>query len=316
MAAEPPDESYTVGWICVLQTELAAAQDILEKKYPRRPGRGHDQNIYTPGKIGHHNVVVAALPMGWRGNNPAVMVATRMMAKFPNIRIGLLVGIGGGLPQKGSDIRLGDIVVSKPDGQFSAVVQYDMGRHTEKGFVRTGALNAPPEKLLAVLNYMPLHGRPLDDCPSTLLARYPGEGLDESYKEEDPREPVRGDSGKRDGGPHIFYGTIASGNSIIKEDRKRQMLIKDGVLCCETEAAGLMNSPFPCLVIRGICDFADSHGNDSAWQDYAARTAAQCARQFLNNFPEEGVSKLKLIKGTQQISCGHGKHFLVVGDSF
>lgn len=37
-----------------------------------------------------------------------------------------------------------------------------------------------------------------------------------------------------------------------------------GVLCFEMEAAGLMNS-FPCLVVRGICDYADSHKN-KRWQ--------------------------------------------------
>ena len=32
------------------------------------------------------------------------------------------------------------------------------------------------------------------------------------------------------------------------------------ILCVEIEAAGLMDN-FPCLVIRGICDYADSHKN-------------------------------------------------------
>jgi hypothetical protein len=34
-----------------------------------------------------------------------------------------------------------------------------------------------------------------------------------------------------------------------------------GMLCLETEAAGLINA-FPCLVIRGICNGADSHRNN------------------------------------------------------
>jgi nucleoside phosphorylase len=45
------------------------------------------------------------------------------------------------------------------------------------------------------------------------------------------------------------------------------------------EAAGLMNS-FPCLVIRGICDYADSH-KDDLWQRYAAATAAAYAKELL-----------------------------------
>jgi nucleoside phosphorylase len=49
-----------------------------------------------------------------------------------------------------------------------------------------------------------------------------------------------------------------------------------GVLCFKMEAAGLMNS-FPCLVIRGICDYADSHKN-KRWQAYAVATAAAYAK--------------------------------------
>jgi nucleoside phosphorylase len=47
------------------------------------------------------------------------------------------------------------------------------------------------------------------------------------------------------------------------------------VLCFEMEAAGLVNH-FPCLVIRGICDYADSHKNKE-WQGYAAVVAAAYA---------------------------------------
>jgi hypothetical protein len=51
------------------------------------------------------------------------------------------------------------------------------------------------------------------------------------------------------------------------------------VLCFEMEAAGLVND-FPCLVIRGICDYADSHKN-SKWQGYAAMVAAAYAKDLL-----------------------------------
>jgi hypothetical protein len=45
------------------------------------------------------------------------------------------------------------------------------------------------------------------------------------------------------------------------------------------EAAGVMNT-FPCLVIRGICDYADSYKN-KLWQQYAAATAAAYAKLLL-----------------------------------
>jgi hypothetical protein len=58
----------------------------------------------------------------------------------------------------------------------------------------------------------------------------------------------------------VHYGTIASGNQVMRSTTERDRVSAElnGVLCFEMEAAGLMNS-FPCLVIRGICDYADSH---------------------------------------------------------
>ena len=51
------------------------------------------------------------------GNNAAAFAAANMLRSFPNVRIGLMVGIGGGATDcQGEDIRLGDVVVSSPDG--------------------------------------------------------------------------------------------------------------------------------------------------------------------------------------------------------
>jgi nucleoside phosphorylase len=47
---------------------------------------------------------------------------------------------------------------------------------------------------------------------------------------------------------------------------------------------------FPCVVIKGVCDYADSHKNKK-WQSYAAATAAACMKAFL----EAWVSADKLL---------------------
>jgi hypothetical protein len=87
-------------------------------------------------------------------------------------------------------------------------------------------------------------------------------------------------SDRDDNLPHIHYGLIASGNLVWKESQTRDKLRDEyGILCFEMEAAGLMDS-FPCLVIRGICDYADSHKNDR-WQPYAAAVAAAYAKNLL-----------------------------------
>jgi hypothetical protein len=57
-----------------------------------------------------------------------------MRSTFPAIRFGLMVGIGGGVPSKKIDIRLGDVVVSKPTaGTFGGVLQYDFGKTISRG---------------------------------------------------------------------------------------------------------------------------------------------------------------------------------------
>ena len=53
-----------------------------------------DSNTYTFGRIGQHNVVIACLPQG--GTESAATVAANLLASFPSIRFGLLVGVGGG----------------------------------------------------------------------------------------------------------------------------------------------------------------------------------------------------------------------------
>jgi nucleoside phosphorylase len=284
------EEDYMVGWICAIKTELNAARRMLDENHGEGLGHGSDNNFYILGRIGDHNVVLTCLPMGRYGNNTAAMVATRMMNKFPNITMGLMVGIGGGLPYNTDDIRLGDVVVSKPDLHHGGVLQYDMGKFTVNGFKCTGFLSPPPERLLAVLQQMPAHGSTLQSCSAL---PYPGEEFDRLFKPDyqhvsgkectacDEHELIKRSPGNRGSGPRIFYGTIASGNAVIKDPTTRDKLTKDHTaLCFEMEAAGLLNSNFPCLVIRGISDYADSHKND-IWQDYAAATAAQFGKDFL-----------------------------------
>jgi nucleoside phosphorylase len=65
-------------------------------------------------------------------------------------------------------------------------------------------------------------------------------------------------------------------------------------LCCEMEGAGVMVTQ-RCLIIRGICDYADSHKNDQ-WHNYAAATAAAYAKLFLSYIPD-----LPVVVGDQEV---------------
>ncbi|USP78617.1 kinesin light chain [Curvularia clavata] len=146
-------DEYTVGWVCALPVELAAAQEMLDEEHETPQSEVDDTNIYTCGRVGEHNVVIACLPEGQTGTNSAAAVAVQMKSAFPSTRFGLMVGIGGGVPSEEVDIRLGDVVISKPHRVHGGVVQYDFGKTTPGGFERTGFLNTPPTVLLnAVAN--------------------------------------------------------------------------------------------------------------------------------------------------------------------
>lgn len=153
----PLKDSYTVGWIAALSIELTAAIRMLDARYSypidfvKNP---NDTNVYVWGKIGDHNVVIAFLEEGAYGTTPAAITATYLLSALPNIKIGLLVGIGAGIRRKdlGIDVRLGDVVISEPDGKSGGVYQYDLlkaraGNHVET----TGVLNRPSTFLLKVL---------------------------------------------------------------------------------------------------------------------------------------------------------------------
>jgi nucleoside phosphorylase len=88
--------------------------------------------------------------------------------------------------------------------------------------------------------------------------------------------------------PYLHYGLVASGNQVIKHGLTRAKVGEElGVLCFEMEAAGLMNH-FKCLVIRGICDYCDSHKN-KIWELYEAATAVAYAKELLLVIPAHRV---------------------------
>ncbi|KAJ9481902.1 hypothetical protein VN97_g11554 [Penicillium thymicola] len=144
---------YTVGWICDLPVGYIAAQEFLDEEHNKSSFVSpNDANDYTLGKIGEHNVVIAVLPDGEYGTASAANVATNMLNSFHNIRIGLMVGIGGGVPSERHDIRLGDVVVSAPRGGESGVFQYDFGKSIQdQSFQYTRFLNQPPAILRAAM---------------------------------------------------------------------------------------------------------------------------------------------------------------------
>jgi nucleoside phosphorylase len=301
-------EDYTVGWICALPCEMAAAKALLDDIHPSLPIiRPNDHNTYILGEIGVHNVVIACLPL--YGTTSAATVAIQMLSSFESVRFGLMVGIGEGVPSKNADIRLGDVVVGKPDKEFGGVVQYDYDKAIAGGrFERSGRLAKPPPALLTAVSTIQANHMVESSRMPTYLSKiqrdhgkfdftYLGHQQDRLFQSDydhvyvwrdtcfgcDPEKLLDRPARATDK-PMVHYGLIASGNWVTKHGGTRDQLARElGILCFEMEAAGLMDE-FPCLVIRGISDYADSHKNKQ-WQHYAAATAAAYAKDLLSVIP-------------------------------
>ncbi|OCK95650.1 purine and uridine phosphorylase [Cenococcum geophilum 1.58] len=320
-------KDYTVGWICAISTEYVAAQAFLDEKHEGLEDVSpNDNNDYILGKIWKHNVVIALLPDGEYGISSAACVARDMLYSFPNVRIGLMVGVGGGAPSRKHDIRLGDIVVSAPRDGKGGVSQYDFGKTIQgQDFRETGFLNQPPRVLRTAMNGLKAQyeseGHQLEEAINSILEKKPK--LRKKYKRPDPSSDrlyqsavthppndeascaaVCGDNplslisrperAEDEDNPAIHYGLIASANQLMKDALLRDKIAKEkDVRCFEMEAAGLMNQ-FPCLVIRGICDYSDTHKNKE-WQGYAAMAAAAYSKDLLRRIPPNKVEAEKRI---------------------
>ncbi|KAH7134386.1 hypothetical protein EDB81DRAFT_858982 [Dactylonectria macrodidyma] len=262
------------------------------------------------------------------------------MHSFPNIRVGLMVGIGGGAPSKKHDIRLGDIVVSAPREGKGGVFQYDFGKTIQdQSFRPTGFLNQPPAVLLTAVTVISgqyeSDGHSLEEEINDILRKKPR--LRKKYSRPDPSSdrlyqsevvhPADSDSScvaacgadlsklilrsertQDEDNPTIHYGVIASGNQLMKDASVRDKLAaEEHILCFEMEAAGLMNH-FPCLVIRGICDYSDSHKNKE-WQGYAAMVAAAYTKDLLSRIALNRVEAEKkigdVLLGLQEVAEEH-----------
>ena len=254
---------YNVACICPMGLELAPVGAMLDEVHPSLPSR-RDQNSYTLGRLGEHNVVVVTMPQ--TGNNAAAAVATQLLNDFPSICFGLVVGIGGGVPGHDGedDIRLGDIVVSQPRSTSSGVVQYDLGKIKVDGlFERTGTLAKPPAVLRTHVEQLKAQHRRKGSRVSQFLSQirekyplmagqctYPGAADDHLFQATYHHQ---GGSGcedcdksqlvlrrRRDStDPQIHYGPIGSANVVIKDAATRERLKRDlNIICVDMESAG------------------------------------------------------------------------------
>lgn len=340
-------EQYSVGWIAGLSIECAAAVALLDDRHETPSNfeqHQHDGNSYIWGRMGKHNVIIASVPCEVQGTSAAATTAAHLLSSLPHIKIGLLVGIGGGVPQaaEDTDIRLGDVVVCQPDGTSGGVVQFDMIKAKAGGtWERKGALDKPPRILLSSLsNLQAEHEISPSKIPDILQemwsshthlkagkrsSAYVHQGFENDRLYQSHYDHVGGNTcthcssgeeikreSRESTDPVIHYGLIASGNAPINNGKERDWILNNtaqGCICFDRSAAGLMDS-FPCLVIRGICDYADSHKNDT-WKRYAAATAAAFAKEFLEFVPVTALRTspraVDLIASSKTTICSQSK---------
>ncbi|KAL4911161.1 hypothetical protein BDW74DRAFT_172625 [Aspergillus multicolor] len=303
---------YRIVIICALPSELMAVRALFDAEHTRLSKHETDHNTYALGRIGEHPVVAACLPCDEYGTNAAVRVASDVEKTFPAIRWRLVVGVGGGIPSR-YNIRLGDVVVS------TRVVQHDLGKiiHPDSAeLLRTGLVQRPTWELRTTLSLLRSEPR----RSTNLLHKYiqdivslcpeyecPGEGRDRLFSPcfsvgSGLRMDTTPPEVRRSYWPpkaQVHYGLIASGNQVIKDAKVRDQIGKQlNALCVEMEAAGVMATG-QCLVIRGICDYADCHKNDE-WHNYAAATAAAFTKVFLSYLPAPAPAPAPTLADAQE----------------
>ncbi|KAL4746945.1 nucleoside phosphorylase domain-containing protein [Aspergillus terricola var. indicus] len=234
-----------------------------------------DANVYRWGRMGEHNIAITHPAAGVYGTTSAATTASMLLASMPSIRVCVSVGIGGGIarPDEGYDIRLGDVDVGLPSGKTGDICEYDLIKAKFGDKIKCkGFLGQPPTILLeAVSNMLATHERKSQQPPGFVHQGFDNDrlfkasydhvtgwncqGCDATAEtQRDPRDTTD---------PEIHYGTIASSNTVIKDAATRDQVFSDlgeNCICVEMEADGLIND-LPCLVIRGICDYADSQKN-------------------------------------------------------
>ncbi|RKL51940.1 hypothetical protein BFJ70_g654 [Fusarium oxysporum] len=310
--SRPSDRrGFEIAIICALTLEADAIEALFDHHweddgppFDKEPG---DPNAYSTGVIGRFNVVLAHMP--GMGKVHAATVASNCGKSFTSIKLALVVGICGVVPfgPAKDEIILGDVIIS------NGVIQYDFGRQLPERFARKNTLLEVPGRpnveirgVLAKLEGL-RHRRQLNakiegylavlQSDPELHAEYPGAAKDRlfeaSYRHTDDQRSCEqlGCNGELVSRsrlstadvptkPTIHFGLMASGDAVMKsgEDRNR-IATAEGIIAFEMEGAGVWDS-FPCIIIKGGCDYADSH-KSKVWQRYAAATAAACAKAFL-----------------------------------
>ncbi|KAF7136711.1 hypothetical protein CNMCM5793_006029 [Aspergillus hiratsukae] len=127
-------------------------------------------------------------------------------------------------------------------------------------------------------------------CDAALTASCDELGCDESRLV--PRSRLSATGANNTTQTHlIHFGSVGTADTVMKSAKHRDEYAESElVIAFEMEGAGVWGK-FNCLIIKGVCDYADSHKN-KIWQDYAAAVASSAAKEVLGLYvPHDGPSE-------------------------
>ncbi|KAL6699522.1 hypothetical protein J3F84DRAFT_392951 [Trichoderma pleuroticola] len=304
-------DSYTVAWICVFLPEICAARALLDEEHEPLPPKEIDDNNYFLGKMANHNVIIV-VPGSF-----GIRATTQIARTFPNIRFALMVGLGSGIPKPPNagprkDVRLGDVVIGSLINGLGGVARFDearvAGEHSVT--VKTRRYN-PPQVLQKAIRRLQLdHGfgrgqmwTDIDQVinlgvPALEDAGYPGHSAGEDCSSCDVTQ-IENRGVRKTTRSVVHIGLIASGSPMVRFSIRRNppQGYEKGVYCFDAQVAGLMD-PLPFLLIKGICNYGDSHKYD-IWGPYAAIAAAAYAKDLLRVIHPQEVELTPLLNITE-----------------
>lgn len=107
---------------------------------------------------------------------------------------------------------------------------------------------------------------------------------DASQQVERPRLTSTTNQLQNDGPKLVLHiGRVASADKVMKSGTMRDQVARDeNIVAFEMEGNGIWEQ-FPCLIIKGISDYADCHKNKK-WQNFAAGMAAACMKAVLEQW--------------------------------
>ncbi|KAK9423700.1 putative NACHT domain-containing protein [Seiridium unicorne] len=297
---------YSIGWVCALSIEVTAAKAALDHIHNKPPPdhkfeKDDGGNNYIFGDLEGHNVIVAYSELGAYGETSVADVVARLHASFPSVRSTLIVGIARGVPNTAEDVRLGDVVVSKSTGGLPGVVQYDANWALTQDVASTTPAKVPDQptsSLLTAIGKVETAAIFNDSKTvryiSEMVRRDPATFSRPSPEQDRCPDGIELGILRDPSCSVVHYGLIASGPQLIHDGAARDGLTRrQGILCVDTEIAGLKNAA-QYLVIRGICDYLDSHSSE-IWYAYAAVAAAAYAKEVLSIIPVVATKRPKTV---------------------